>query len=169
MKALWLGFILFLSVVPVARAEEFIAPADQPISRIEALTQTLTIVTKTGERHPFNVEIADTPRDLARGLMFRTAMPDEHGMIFMFPIEGERSFWMKNTLIPLDMIFINPDGTIRHIHENAIPHDETPIHSEGPAIAVLEINGGRCTALGITAGDRVEFPAFSQGVQTPGE
>lgn len=116
----------------------------------------LVIETANGQTHAFGVEIADTPQEQAQGLMGRTQMADDEGMIFLFG-QSPRiiSFWMKNTLIPLDMIFIKTDGTIAHIHANARPHDLTSISSQTPVVAVLEINGGLSARLGIAEGDRV--------------
>ena len=115
----------------------------------------LTIISRDGKEHKFNVEIAITSAEQSKGLMDRTHMDADKGMLFYFVEEGERGFWMKNTLIPLDMIFIKADGTIHRIHDSAKPNDLTSIRSEGPAIAVLELNGGTAKALGIQAGDAV--------------
>jgi hypothetical protein len=89
--------------------------------------------------------------------MFRRSMGANEGMLFpMVPPRGA-SFWMRNTVIPLDLIFVGPDGLISNIAADAIPYDETPLVSVGPVKAVLELNGGRAKALGIAAGDRVEW------------
>ena len=103
----------------------------------------------------FKVEIARTPEEQARGLMFRTALPEFGGMIFPMVPPREASFWMKDTVIPLDMIFIRSDGTIARIAANTIPYDLTPVSSGEPVVAVLEIAGGRAEALGIAENDRV--------------
>lgn len=105
----------------------------------------------------FRVELAGTPLEQAKGLMFRTAMGPDEGMVFPFDRPRGASFWMRNTVIPLDLIFIAPDGRILNIAANAIPYDETPLTSHGDAKAVLELNGGRAAALGIVAGDKVEW------------
>lgn len=127
----------------------------------EIKTEKLQIITAAGQAHTFAVEVARTPPQQAYGLMNRKSMPRDHGMLFTFQTEAGRSFWMKNTLIPLDMVFIRADGTIHHIHENAIPHDLTPILSNGPVKAVLEVNGGRMGALGIGPGDKVRHKFFA--------
>lgn len=115
-------------------------------------TRTITITTQSGDTHKFNVEIADTLETQQTGLMNRAKMPADHGMLFVFPGEKSRNFWMRNTLISLDMLFITEEGIITHIHKNARPHDESPHRSLGLAKMVLEINGGRADALGISEG-----------------
>ena len=117
----------------------------------------LVIHSSTGE-HAFTVEVVDTPDGRQRGLMYRTSLAPDAGMLFDFKTIEEVSFWMMNTYIPLDMLFIRADGTIANIHVNAIPHDPTGIPSEGPVQFVLEIPGGRSVELGIKAGDKVEHP-----------
>jgi uncharacterized protein len=103
----------------------------------------------------FKVEIARTPEEQARGLMFRTSLPEFGGMIFPMVPPREASFWMKDTVIALDMIFIRSDGTIARIAANTIPYDLTPVSSGETVVAVLEIAGGRAEALGIAENDRV--------------
>ena len=152
-----LGLAYVLLQTP-SRAEE-IKQAGPPVAQDTLLVEKLAI-TANGKNHVFDVEIARTPAEQAYGLMNRKSMGMNYGMLFLFQTEGERSFWMRNTLIPLDMIFIREDGTIHSIHESAIPHDLTPVLSQGPALAVLEINGGRAAALGIKPGDRVIYRAF---------
>ena len=105
----------------------------------------------------FKVEVARTPEEQARGLMFRTSLPDFGGMIFPMVPPREASFWMKDTVIPLDMIFIRSDGTIARIAANTIPYDLTPVSSGEPVVAVLELAGGRAEALGIAENDRVTW------------
>lgn len=145
-------------LLPACRVEETKAsPGEQDPS----LYQPLHIIGDDGAVYVFRVEIADTPEKRTIGLMFRDAMPPDAGMLFVFDgEEAEQSFWMKNTFIPLDLIFIRGDGTIHHIHPNAIPHDLTGIPSRGPVQAVLEINGGRAAALNIRPGHKVRHPAF---------
>ncbi len=125
-----------------------------------AALDTLHIVKQNGEEILFHIETARTPEEQAKGLMFREHLPEKQGMLFIFPIERQAAFWMRNTLIPLDMIFIKSDGVIESIHANARPHDETPIPSQGPVKAVLEVNGGIAEKFNITAGDRVRHPVF---------
>ena len=114
---------------------------------------------RSGARtHRFNVEVASTAEEQARGLMFRHSLGDDQGMIFPFSPPRPASFWMKNTLIPLDMIFIRADGTIGRIAANTVPHSLEPVAYEEPTAAVLELRGGRSAELGIKAGDRVSWP-----------
>jgi hypothetical protein len=117
----------------------------------------LTLRTATGE-YKFNVEVVDTNESRAQGLMFRTELADDAGMLFDFKEERKVSFWMQNTLIPLDMIFIRPDGTIGRIAVNTVPHSLDPVAFNEPTAAVLELAGGRTVQLGIKAGDRVSWP-----------
>ena len=120
----------------------------------------LVIVSGSGARHGISVEIAATPQARETGLMFRAHMDPDHGMLFEMEQTGVTRFWMKNTLIPLDMLFMAPDGTIMTIRENAVPKSLTPVSSDVPVNAVLELNGGRARALGIVAGDKVVHPFF---------
>jgi uncharacterized membrane protein (UPF0127 family) len=122
--------------------------------------QTLEIASKSGV-HAFAVEMAVTPEEQARGLMFRRSLPEGQGMLFDFKVNQELSFWMKNTLISLDMIFIRADGRILRIAENTEPLSERLVPSGGPARAVLEVISGTARKLGIAAGDRVAHPIFS--------
>ena len=115
----------------------------------------LTIHSTTGP-HRFTVEVAATPEQQQRGMMFRHSVAPDTGMIFPFAPPQEVGFWMRNTLIPLDMIFIRADGTIARI-ATAKALDETPVQSGEPITAVLELRGGRAGELGIRAGDRVNW------------
>ena len=120
-----------------------------------------SLVIDTGARAiKFDVELALNDIERARGLMFRDKLGAYEGMLFDFYQEAPVSFWMKNTLIPLDMVFISGDGTIRHIHANAVPLSTDTIPSEYPVRAVLEINGGSARLLGIKPGDKVKHPIF---------
>ena len=103
------------------------------------------------------VEVADTQEKRQLGLMYRTELPAFGGMLFIFPQESPLSFWMKNTPLPLDIIYINADFTIVHIAENTTPYSTTSLPSKHPAKYVLEVNGGFCQHYGIAAKDRVEF------------
>ncbi len=130
------------------------APTIHPVSGLKVVTLT---VTHAGQAHAFRVELARTEPQQAQGLMFRTAMGADEGMIFpMNPPRGA-SFWMRNTLIPLDIVFIGTDGRISNIAANGIPGDETPLSSIAAVRGVLELNGGRAAELGIVPGDKVEW------------
>ncbi|MDG1472920.1 DUF192 domain-containing protein [Pseudosulfitobacter sp. SM2401] len=109
----------------------------------------------------FNIDLAEDERARAVGLMHRQSMSRSSGMLFVYPQPQALTFWMRNTLIPLDMLFIDATGVVTHIHENAIPHDETPIPG-GTGLAVLEINGGMARAMGITVGSQLRHPSFDQ-------
>jgi hypothetical protein len=119
---------------------------------------TLSIETAAGGTHAFDVEIVSTPQEMAVGLMFRQQMAPDAGMLFVYPSARETSFWMKNTLLPLDMLFVGDDGIIHHIAERTVPLSTTPVPSHGPTRAVLELNGGTSDRLGIAAGDRLVWP-----------
>jgi uncharacterized protein len=123
---------------------------------------TLEIVSKTGV-HAFAVELATNDAERSRGLMFRKELPEGHGMLFDFEHEEPVSFWMHNTYISLDMIFIRGDGSILRIAENTEPLSDRLIPSGGPVRAVLEVIGGTARKLGISPGDRVESPIFGGG------
>ncbi|CUH62670.1 hypothetical protein TG4357_00237 [Thalassovita gelatinovora] len=108
----------------------------------------------------FSVELADNGDERARGLMFRESLPQSGGMLFVYPSPRIVSFWMQNTLIPLDMIFIDDTGMVRKVHHSAVPGDITGISSDSQVLAVLEINGGLSQAMGISPGTVLHHPAF---------
>lgn len=110
----------------------------------------------------FRIEVADTLDERAQGLMNRESMSAGAGMLFVFEETGPVSFWMQNTLIPLDMLFVGQDGTVLNIHHNAVPHDTTPIPSKYDVRYVLEINGGMSRAMGISEGSTLRHPAILQ-------
>jgi uncharacterized membrane protein (UPF0127 family) len=120
---------------------------------------TLEIASKTGV-HAFSVEIAQNDAERAKGLMYRKELPEGQGMLFDFQHEQEVGFWMENTYIPLDMIFIRADGRILRIAENTEPLSTRIIPSGGPVRGVLEVIAGTARKLGIAAGDRVAHPIF---------
>ncbi|MGO4872349.1 MAG: DUF192 domain-containing protein [Roseiarcus sp.] len=120
---------------------------------------SLTIATASGV-HAFQVEIAGDEAAREKGLMYRRYMPADRGMLFEFDRDAPVSFWMKNTYIPLDMIFIARDGTVTRIAAGAEPLSETIIPSAGPCVAVLELNGGIAAEIGLRVGDKVRHPFF---------
>jgi uncharacterized membrane protein (UPF0127 family) len=121
--------------------------------------EPLTIVTGSGE-HVFQVEIARTEAEHAKGLMFRRYMPADRGMLFEFQSNDPVAFWMKNTYIGLDMVFIAPNGSVTRVVENAEPLSEALIPSGGPAKAVLELNAGAAAKIGLKVGDSVRAAFF---------
>jgi uncharacterized membrane protein (UPF0127 family) len=123
---------------------------------------TLEIVSKTGV-HAFAVELATNDDERSRGLMFRKELPEGRGMLFDFERDQPVAFWMRNTYVSLDMIFIRGDGRILRIAENTEPLSERLIPSGGPVRAVLEVIAGTARKLGIAPGDRVESPIFGSG------
>ena len=146
-----LAMFLMLKAPVDPTAEHTVLP---PLRKAEVMIQS-----QTGGTSRFEVEVAETVAAQARGLMFRKELAEKSGMIFLFAQEQEMQFWMKNTFIPLDIIFIRADGIIHKIAENAKPLDETRIPSDGPVNAVLELAGGMTAKKGIKAGDRVVFEA----------
>lgn len=123
--------------------------------------QTLEIATKSGV-HPFSVELATTEAEREKGLMFRKELPEGQGMLFDFHREQEVGFWMQNTYIPLDMIFIKGDGRILRIAENTEPMSTRVVPSGGPVRFVLEVIAGTARKLGIAPGDRVASPLIGR-------
>lgn len=115
------------------------------------------VITSDGRSHRFTVEVARTVEEQAQGLMFRESLAPDAGMLFPFVPPRAASFWMKNTLIPLDMIFVRPDGSIARIAVNTVPHSLEPVAVEEPMAAVLELAGGRSVELGIEEGDTVTW------------
>ena len=148
MRALRYTVLLFVGVLVVA------APA-RPAGQ-----QTVEIATKTGV-HAFSVEIADNDAEREKGLMFRKELPEGHGMLFDFQREQEVGFWMQNTYISLDMIFIRSDGRILRVAENTEPLSTRIIPSNGRVRAVLEVIAGTARKYGIAPGDRVASPIFN--------
>ncbi|MEM1151484.1 MAG: DUF192 domain-containing protein [Pseudomonadota bacterium] len=122
-----------------------------------------TVTLRTGDAlSRFTVEVADDAVEQAQGLMFREELALGAGMLFVFDRPRATSFWMRNTLIPLDMIFIGADGVVDKVHANAVPLDETPIPGGDAIQFVLEINGGLAARLGIAEGTEVQHPAIAQ-------
>ncbi len=153
-RALWpfvLTLLLLFSLVP----GRILADEDSP--RLDQLT----IVTATGA-HPFLVEVMRTEEQRERGLMFRRAMPPDHGMLFDFKTERPVDMWMKNTYLPLDMIFISRSGKVVGLAENAEPLSERIISSGAPAYSVLEVNAGAAARIGLKIGDVIKHPLFAR-------
>lgn len=121
---------------------------------------SVIIETASGEEHRFEVELATTWQQQAQGLMYRKALAPNAGMLFIYAREDELTMWMKNTLIPLDMLFIGRDGRIVSLSERTVPHSLKRISSGSPALAVLELNAGTVARLGLKPGDRIIHRAF---------
>lgn len=147
--------MMLAPVMPAAQAQ------DEGKPQTGLTRDTLVVETASGVRHKFDVELALTLRQQAQGLMFREHMADDYGMLFLYEEEQPLSFWMMNTLIPLDIIFIDASGEVINI-QHGKPRNVTPLPSSRPALAVLEINGGLAAKLGIRPGDRLMHPAFGQ-------
>lgn len=141
---------------------------DGPVAESGLSLVPLTITQGT-QVHRFNVEVAATPEEQERGLMFRTALAPDAGMIFPFEPTKFASFWMKNTLIPLDMIFIRADGTIDRIAENTVPESLEPVVSGGEVAAVLELAGGTATRLAIDETARITWQRPGQPSGQPNQ
>ena len=122
--------------------------------------ETLTIVTQGGKKQVFQVEVARNDADRAQGLMFRRSMAPERGMLFDFAKVAPVAMWMQNTYLPLDMLFVRPDGSIARIAADTEPLSTRTIPSGEPVLAVLELNAGTAARLGIKAGDRIEHGLF---------
>lgn len=143
----------------------FVLPAqaaDKEIMPIAFVKDRLSIKTETGKIHKFNIEIADTELKRRQGLMGRPSLKSKSGMLFMFDETTPQEFWMKDTLIPLDILFIDEAGRIETLYERAKPHDLTPISSLKPVKAALEIGGGESARLGIKKGDLVQYKLFTK-------
>lgn len=129
-------------------------PASHPVSGLKVIP--LTVESK-GKTHRFKVELAESPKAQQQGLMFRTELGPDEGMIFPSVPQSARSFWMKNTPLPLDIIFVGTDGRILNIAANTPPYTTESVHSAGATSGVLELRGGRAAELGIVPGDLVKW------------
>ncbi|GAB0114118.1 DUF192 domain-containing protein [Acidisoma sp. C75] len=148
--------LLILAALPLLLATcQAHAQSDPTGPQPKLPTAPLTITDDHGKPHHFVVEMATTPQEQETGLMFRTSVPADSGMLFVFPDVQPQAFWMKNTIVPLDMVFINADGTIRAIAENTVPYSLAPVQSHGPVKAVLELQGGLTAKDAISVGDEV--------------
>ena len=131
-----------------------------PLDRATAAgTDTLVLKTESGD-HSYTVEIADTDRERATGLMFRGSLPEKSGMIFLYDPPQRVGMWMRNTYIPLDMVFITAEGTVRRVEADTEPFSTDLIRSGGEVAAVLELNAGQAAKIGVKPGDRVIFPGL---------
>ena len=160
MKGLTIAVSLVLAAcnpqtaVPEAQA----STADMPVGDPQTgLSQVPLTITSASGAHRFTVDVAASPQQQETGLMFVKSLAPDRGMIFPYDPPTQVAFWMRNTLIPLDMIFIRADGTIANIEANTVPLSLQPVYAAEPVTAVLEIAAGRAAELGISPGDRVEW------------
>ncbi len=151
------SLLAFLMVTPLMTTPALHA---QTTAQPELPKEKLVVVTRDGQRHEFQVEMALTPEQQTVGLMFRPTVPADGGMLFDWGVPRDSTMWMRNTVAPLDMLFINGDGTIHHIAEDAVPQSLATIPSGGPVRATLEVAAGTAKRLGIRVGDKVEQRVF---------
>jgi uncharacterized membrane protein (UPF0127 family) len=149
--------LFFIAAMPVVATVAFSQQA------VQFSSEPLTIKTVKGATQNFTVELAVTEDQREYGLMFRKAMPEDHGMLFTFEKTRSVMMWMENTPLPLDMLFLDDAGTITHIHENAVPYSKAIINSGGPVKYVIELNGGAAKKLGLGVGDKVSSPSLTKG------
>jgi uncharacterized membrane protein (UPF0127 family) len=149
--------LLVVPLLPLLLVAFYASPLFAQLA--EFPTAPLTIVTASGP-HPFTIELATSPAQMMQGLMFRQSLAPDAGMLFDYQTPSMASMWMKNTLIPLDMLFVDATGHIVNIHERAVPGSLDPIAAAAPVRAVIELNGGTAARLGIRPGDRVIYPIF---------
>ena len=157
------ALLLLLGSVPAAAQDVSEPTHAQP----KLSTQPLTIISR-GVRHHFTVELARTLREQQVGLMFRTNIPADSGMLFIWPTVQESDMWMENCPVPEDMLFVGADGVIHSIAEDTVPESLAQISSDGPVRATVELQGGVTAKLDIRVGDRIENKAFDQATQTEG-
>ncbi|BAE49703.1 Uncharacterized conserved protein [Paramagnetospirillum magneticum AMB-1] len=152
LRAVLVMILILQGLSATARAEAVIFGA----SRLEVITQG-------GKRHAFAVELATTPEQLSQGLMFRRDLPAGNGMLFDFGLPRQVAMWMKNTLIPLDMLFMDRTGRVIHVEQYTVPGSLEPRGPSEPVLGVLELPAGTVRRLGLSAGDRVSHPMFERG------
>ncbi|MGH7107851.1 MAG: DUF192 domain-containing protein [Acetobacteraceae bacterium] len=156
-RLLAVSALIFSGLGPASYAQTATEPTGpQP----KLPTEELVITGAGGARHVFHVEVARTPEQQITGLMFRKSVAADGGMLFPWGRPIESKMWMKNTLIPLDMVFIKADGTIGHIAEETVPESLAIVSSDGPVVATLELKGGITGKLGILVGDHVQSQAL---------
>jgi len=161
MRILALGLGVALALAGVACAQDV---SDDPTTAQAPLpTEALTITNDQGQKLPFTVEVAATEQEQTTGLMWRSSVAPTGGMLFAFPASEVAKFWMKNTVVPLDMVFIGADGTIKAISENTVPFSLGIESSDVPVTSVLELQGGITAKDGISVGDKVVAKQFAQG------
>ena len=157
---LYRRLLLRIALLPLLLAAVYAGPLFAQLAQFP--TAPLTILTAGGS-HRFTVELATSPEQMTQGLMFRQSVAPDAGMLFDYQTPSMATMWMKNTLIPLDMLFVDAAGHIVNIHERAVPGSLDTIAAAAPVRAVIELNGGTAARLGIRPGDRVSFPIFGSG------
>lgn len=163
--AVFIAALFVIYVVGKNLQTEKLEPAPQ--SAVQPVVRSAVAFTKQGELrfldkkdnllYNVDIEIADDDARRTQGLMYRDSMAENRAMLFIFPDEQERSFWMKNTIMPLDIIYVNAKGVIVTVQKNAVPYSEDSIPSNGPAQYVVEVNAGFCDRHSIKAGDHVQW------------
>jgi len=156
LRGLARGGLLLVGLFVAILAQPACASGD----RVEFPTDRLVVVSADGTRHEFNVELAVTPSQRSRGLMFRPALAADAGMLFLFDREAPRTFWMKDTIVPLDIIFLDKSGRVVSVAADATPYSTDPIPSGAPAAGVLEVAAGTSARLGVDETAYVEYRAF---------
>lgn len=158
----------YLALISVLLFGPFSAPAMGQGSTVASCSADSALVQAGGATLSFQIEIADTPEERAKGLMFRQEVPEGTGMLFIYERPQPVSFWMRNTLVPLDMLFLDETGVIRHIHKNARPLDETGVPGavigdpDPDRLMVLELAGGESDRLGLEEGQSLAHPSIDQ-------
>ncbi len=160
LRKLFMGRIAFAVALVFLIASPLVVFHPARAGDITFSREKLTIQLPDGKNISFNVEVATTEAQRQHGLMFRRAMPRDAGMLFLFDKEQELHFWMKNTYLPLDMLFVRADGVIVRIAPMTTPRSLSPVHSGEPCVAVIELNGGEAQKRGIIPGSRAIYPAF---------
>lgn len=165
------ALLLTAAAVPTAAPAQGAAPSADapppPLAARPACAPEVVDLRGPGGATRFAVEIADTPETRAQGLMHREYMAPDAGMLFLFDPVRPVAFWMRNTILPLDLLFIDASGTVVKIHENAVPYSERFMPSGAPVRAVLEVNAGLSEKLGLAPGTRVRHPGFGPGAAWP--
>lgn len=156
LKSAILALFLVGAVIPVSFAGQTVGRQSMAFD-----SEPLSIASRKGQTHKFTVELALTPPQLELGLMYRDSMPADHGMLFDFGTPRPVMMWMKNTKLPLDMLFLDQKGVVTHIQENAVPYSEAIISSGGPVAYVIELNAGIVRKLGLAVGDTVTSATIS--------
>ena len=152
---MWRPFSYLIAII-------FLALPSHPSIAVEGVDPTPLCVVTTSGAHLFKVEVARTQAEKSMGLMFRKSLAEDHGMVFIYKRPRQVAMWMKNTFIPLDLVFIKSRGEVANVVHDAIPHDETPRPSTGRVGYVLELAAGVAKKINLRAGDQIFHPSISQ-------